>query len=295
MLTEVLTPTAILTNGYQDDSLFLENDPFPYGWRNIKHIAPDGTEEWSKIPLTPEDFFNPQLGDYMPQDQRHAKLGINIHDKLEKHLPSMTVLFDTKILWGIRGLREPFSDVTVIPTVVELKTASFSCKKHKVRPCLIVEIMSPQYAGDDTTKVEIYEQAGVTEYFIINPHFMKEEKPLEIIAYRLVGQKYQPIPQDEAGRWWSETTQVWFTHDTTQRQLVLLDGTTGQPLLTNLEEQSARHAAEAQAHIAEAQIHIAESRAQTAEVRAQAEAQARVQAEMELVQLRAELARLRGQ
>ena len=265
----LVTPVRYPSQRRQPIQLPPTDDPFPYGWRNVKSKHPNGTVTWTKIPLTPDDFLNPQLGDYMPQDHSHARLAVDIQTKLEKYLSDRAmILFDTKLLWGIPGLAEPFPDITVIPAKIDWDTrdSCFDCVKHGVRPCLIIEIMSPQYAGDDTKKVKIYERAGVQEYIIINPHFKKQAKALELIGYRLTGHSYQRIPLDSQHHLLSKTTGVKFTVDTlTKRELILLDGQTNQPLLTNLEEQAART---------------------QAELRAQA-------AELELAQLRAELAQLR--
>jgi len=221
-------------------------DEFPFGWRDVTETLADGTVTRHQIPLTQADFLNPQEGDRMPQDSRHSQLMIALYDMLEKHLdsqPGLVVLADIKMRWGIANLKEPAPDIAVIPSVLD-KTAirgSFDVTKHGTRPCLVIEIMSPNYPGDDTDKVAIYEQAGIEEYIIINPHFEKDSRPLELSGYRLVAGKYQPIIADAKGRLLSQTIGVKFgVSRRNPRQLILIDVHTNQPLLTNKAEKVAR-------------------------------------------------------
>jgi len=252
-------------------------EDYPHGWRRIVETGLNGEKIYHDIALTAEDFLNPQLGDHMPQGPKHAEIAIAIYDRLEKHIktqPNMMVFFDTKMLWHVPGLLEPFPDVTVIPNVKNRETiiGSFDCLEQETRPCLIVEVMSPGYAGDDTKKVKIYERAGVTEYIILNPHVENKKLPMELTGYRLINGRYQPILPDEAGQLLSRTVGVKFGLDSTGRNVILTDVLTGQKLLTNGEEAAARLKAEARAE--------AESIARAnAESLAQAEAVARAQAE----------------
>src|SRR5438034_8039997 len=34
-------------------------DPFRLGWRDVRHVQPDGTETWEQVPLTMEDLLHP--------------------------------------------------------------------------------------------------------------------------------------------------------------------------------------------------------------------------------------------
>jgi hypothetical protein len=161
----------------------------------------------------------------------------------------------------------------------------FNIVEEETRPCLVVEVESPNYPFDDTIKVGIYARAGVQEYIIVKPHF-EEDQSFELIGYRLVQGAYEPIEPDEAGRLYSATTNVWFGLDESERDLVIEDGNTGEQLLDNREEREARLRAEKQA---EAEFRRAEAEAQ----RAEGEAQARRAAEQRAGEAEAELARLR--
>ncbi len=264
-------------------SISIDEPDFSHGCRTIVETDSNGEIIYRDIALTPEDFLNPQLGDHMPQDPEHAKIGIAIYDRLEKHVkeqPNTMVFFDTKMLWRIPGLQEPFPDVSVVPNVRDMENirGSFDCRDQGTRPCLIVEVMSPGYPGDDTKKVKIYQQAGVTEYIILNPHFENKSLPMELTGYRLIGKQYQPILPDAQGRLLSQTVRVKFGVDETKRNLILTHASSGQKLLTNKEEQAARLKAE--------------SRADTESIARNAESIARAQAEARAAMLEARLQEL---
>ncbi|MCP4352532.1 MAG: hypothetical protein GY795_44300 [Desulfobacterales bacterium] len=254
-----------------------EEDEFPHGWRRITETLPDGSVRHHDIPLSPEDFLNPEYGDQMPQGREHARQAIDIYNKIINHYhnnPNADVLFDTKIRWGIPGLKEPFPDIAVVPGVkdAEIIEGSFDAVKYGTGPCLIIEVMSPNYQGDDTDKVEIYEEAGVSEYIILNPHQKDPTVPFELTGYRLVQGEYRDIIPDSEGKLLSETTGIWFSVGSDGRRVILTDASTGEELLSAKEEHQIRLEAE--------------TRAKQAEHRAE-------QAEAELRRLREELARLR--
>lgn len=277
-----------------------EEDEFPHGWRRITEHLPDGSVRCRDIPLSPEDFLNPEYGDQMPQGREHA---IDIYDKINKHFhdnPGVEVLFDTKIRWGIPGLKEPFPDISVILDVtdVEIIEGSFDVVSHGTRPCLIIEVMSPNYQGDDTDKVEIYEQAGIREYIVVNPHQKDRTLPFELTGYRLVRGEYRNIVPDPGGMLLSETVGIRFGTGRTGpggRKLVLTDAATGKELPSAKEGYQALLEAEKRAE-QDAMTRVeAEKRAAEAEKRAEQETMARLEAEAELRRLREELTRLRGE
>jgi Uma2 family endonuclease len=295
--------------------IFLPDDNnFPYGWRQIAEALPDGRIAYRRVPLTPEDFLDPQLGDRMPQGDPHARLSIAIFDMLNNYYldnPHIGVFFDLKMKWGIPGLKEPAPDVSIIPHLrhKKAKRQSFNVNQEKTRPCLVIEVMSPGYDGDDTTKVDIYRQAGIAEYIIINPHSDAENAPFTLQGYRLAGKVYQEIRPDAKGRLLSETTGIYFGLNKNRRRVILTGAATGQRLLTATEEKAARELAELRAaqaievrelaesqvaqevaarQMAESRAAEAESRAAEAEAKAAQEAAARQALEEELAQLRAQ-------
>jgi colicin import membrane protein len=268
-------------------------DKFPYGWRYKKKTLPTGEEIDYEEPLTAADFLDPQLGDCMIQRDKHLRSNINLFTAFDNHYandPSVGVFSDLKMVWGIPGLKEPAPDLAVVPNLKnqdeDTDRPTFDVNKEGTRPCLVVEIMSPGYPGDDTKKVKIYEQARIQEYIIINPHSDKARPFYEIWGYRLKAGQYKLITPDKQGRLLSRTTKVLFSVHDKGRRLRLKDARTGKWLLNAREtdvalltETKARQKAEDRA-LAEAKARIEVEAARIeAEKQAQAEAKARLEAE----------------
>ncbi|MFN8486312.1 MAG: Uma2 family endonuclease [Caldilineaceae bacterium] len=274
-------------NGVTDYAV-TNHDPFPYGWRTMAETLATGETIYHDIPLTQADFLNPQLGDHMVQSDAHFILVVSLYNRFHKRYlnhPTIGVFSDIKMLWGIEDLPEPAPDLAVVPQLSSKHAyhSSFDVRKEQTRPCLIVEVVSPHYPGDDTDKVDIYERVGITEYIIIDPHFNDETAPITLIGYRLVNGVYAEIQPDAQGRLLSETTGVWFGLDASQRTLLLIDAATSAQLFDDEEEYEARLEAEARA-TEEAQRAAAETQ------RANSEAQRAAVAEAEIARLKALLA-----
>jgi Uma2 family endonuclease len=235
------------------------DDPFYYGSRRITETLPDGKTIYRDIPLTQADFLNPQEGDQMVQSDRHFALVKSLHERFHKRYlydATVGVFSDVKMLWGIDDLAEPAPDLAVVPNLRSKDEyhSSFDVRKEGTRPCLIVEVVSPRYPGDETDKVAIYAQAGVREYIILNPHFETHNLPFTLQGYRLVDGHYQPMQPDAQGRLFSETTDVRFAISGSGYSLILTDAATGEQLLNDEEEYEARLVAEARAFAAEAEV-----------------------------------------
>lgn len=224
---------------------------FPFGWRTVAERQPDGSVRYIDLALTQADFLDPQVGDHLVQSDAHLKLMLSLIDRFEQHYlhdPTVGVFGDLKMRWGIPGVKEPAPDLAIVPNLTdkEKPRSSFDVLLEGTRPCLVVEIVSPQYPGDDTTKVDIYTRVGIPEYIIINPHFEKRAGEIELTGYRLVDGRRQQIRPDARGRLFSETTNIWFELDERKRKLHLADARTGKRLLTHAEERERAEAAEAE-------------------------------------------------
>lgn len=135
----------------------------------------DGEMAQVELPLTPGRFLNPRVGDQMFQGQRHFETVVEIHSLLKDHFqadPGVLVTGDMKHFLA-PDLPAPGPDVSVIRGVRvknDARRFSFRVKKEDVRPCLIVEVVSPLdprlRQTDLETKVEVYQEAGVAEYLI---------------------------------------------------------------------------------------------------------------------------------
>jgi Uma2 family endonuclease len=245
--------------------------------------GPNGETEQLVMPLTPELFLNPQVGDQMTQGKRHGDTAREIADLLEhffRSAPDVLITFDLKHLLG-PGLPQPGPDVSVIRGVRDRDAdrESFDVEKEGVRPCLIVEVVSPLSSRirqtDLVDKVDVYRRAGISEYLIADS--TRRDRRFRLLGYRLEGSgpsaRYEPIEPDDQGRVLSETTGLWFQVSPDGDRILLSEEATGQRLLTREEEE----------------ILLA-----AAEERVRVEAKARRVAEEEVVRLRAELDRLRS-
>jgi Uma2 family endonuclease len=234
----------------KEGKIFLsDEEKFPYGWRYKAKTTPDGQTIYHRSPLAITDFLDPQVGDQMIQRRRHAQISIDIYNMLDnRYLNDKTVgvFFDLKVVWDLPNLKEPAPDVMVVPHLKnkEADRSRFDVAQEGTRPSLIVEVMSPHYPGDDTLKVEIYEQAGIAEYIIVNPYTGQNLDECHLSGYRLIESKYQPILPDAQGQLLSETIGVWFGVDEKLWEVILTDAATGERLLTARETQKALKQAE---------------------------------------------------
>lgn len=257
------------------------DDPFRYGsrWRRVR--LPNGEMVEQEIPLTLEDLLDPELGDQVTQSGPHGDWFVRLGYLFQRHYESrddVLVLLDVKMLWGIPGLQRPSPDIAIIRGIRDKKAPrrSFDVRKEGVRPCLIIEIASPDddevRANDYVKKVEIYQRAGIPEYLILDMPTPKTQDRLVLTAYRLgTDGRYRRIEPDAEGRLLSEATGFLFGVESDGKTLWLLDTTIGQSPLDLPEERARRTADEAR--------RAAEERAAVAEV--------------ELARLRAELERLK--
>jgi Uma2 family endonuclease len=273
-----------------------EADPFRYGWRPRLVRLPGGKLEEQRIPLTAADLLDPQLGDeILTQGGPHAPLATDLYDLVKRFFKrddSVLVTFDRKLRWGIPGLVEPSPDVAVIRGVRDrakvARSSTFDVPKEGVRPCLVVEVVSPQYPeirdNDYVAKVKVYERAGILEYVILEPTFTWRDQIL-LTGYRLASEGlYRPIELNDQGRLLSETTGLLFGVDDDGSVLVI-DARTGERLRKPSQIEADEEAAKKRA------ARDAKAR-KAAEKRATQEAEARKAAEAEIVRLRAELARI---
>jgi Uma2 family endonuclease len=259
-----------------------DEDPYPFGWRDVRHTLPDGQKVWKREPLTLYDILHPQIGDFRMQSDSHERFCNYLYNVFTAQVandPTAVVLHDTRVAWDVPGLEPHGPDIAVIFNVREHKDwKTFDVKKEGTRPSVIVEITSPKTRSVDLVdKVDEYEQAGVPYYLLVDAVTRQGEPVRRLRGYQLVGGEYTYLAPDGYGRLWIEPLRLWLG---LQDNEVMCYDEAGQPLANYKEV--VRLAAKA------------EQRAAKAEARATAEAQARQQAEKELEKLRAELDKLRG-
>jgi Uma2 family endonuclease len=264
---------------------------------------PGGRMELVSMPLTPELFLNPQVGDKMFQGKRHLDTARRIAERLEdffRPVPDVLVTIDMKHLFG-PGLDHPGPDISVIRGVRnrDADRESFDVIAEGVRPCLIIEIVSPLSSRirktDLEEKVTLYRRVGIQEYLIVD--CQRRDRRFRLIGYRLGPAGYQPIKADEEGRLLSETTGLWFQVAPDGDHVLMFEHPSGRPLPTREEkataEALARKLAEEKA-ASEVRARKAAEEKAAAEVQARKAAEEKAhEAEDEVRRLRAELDRLR--
>jgi len=138
------------------------------------------------------------------------------------------------VIRGIRNKQEP-RDV-------------FDVVQEGVRPCLILEVVSPKYEevrrNDYVKKKEIYERVGIPEYLIVEPYRIPGSPIRQWTGYRLgFDGRYQRIEPDGEGRLLSETTGLLFGI-AEDGGFQVTDARTGERLLNQSQLAAAREAAE---------------------------------------------------
>jgi Uma2 family endonuclease len=274
--------------------------------------GPDGQVELLELPLTPEYFLDPQLGDKMVQGGKHSRALLSLYELMSRHLRpenGFTVLSDVKHLLG-RGLSAPAPDISVLrwlPEDPDDDLQSYDFREHKIAPCLIIEVVSPSdprvRLKDEVDKVRLYERIGVQEYLLVDPPRKRNGNRYRMKGYRLDGEAhYQPIEPDSHGRLESATTGLAFGPSPDGREIHAFDLAAGERLLGPWELAEAQKASELKAEqatqrrkAAEQATLRAERAARQAEETAKREAKARKAAEHELAHLREEIQRLKKQ
>lgn len=230
---------------------------------------PDGRMELLEIPLTREDYLNPQLGDQWVQGRPHSDTLMDMFARLHhwaRSRPEMLVVSNLQHLLG-RGFPKPSPDLSVIRGArnPDKVLGSYNMVRQGVPPCLIIEVISPADPRirkvDEHDKVDLYQRVGVPEYLLVElPRRMPGR--FGIFGYRLdPSGTYRRIVPDAEGGLLSETTGLWFGITPEGEGVVVRDAATGEPL-PNVDEAmeardreaAAREAAEAKADAAEAEL-----------------------------------------
>src|SRR5438445_697758 len=93
-----------------------EPDPYRYGWRYVRVVAPDGTETFDQVPLTLKDVLFPEVGDFIVQTTRHNSdvqyLGYVFEAQLAGD-PEAVVISDCRVDWNLPGVRPLGPDIAV--------------------------------------------------------------------------------------------------------------------------------------------------------------------------------------
>ncbi len=210
------------------------------GWRSVEVMTADGLVDFIHIPLTEDEFLHPQEGFHLPNSTIHDQIAGTVKDLLTRryaHDPTVGVFRDLIIKWDVDlGDHCPDTFVAFGMRDKQENRTEFTVTLEGTRPALIVEVVSPRYRKTDREiKVLQYAQARVQEYVIFDRRRQRGILLEEVLGYRLVGEAYQPISPDDEGRIFCATVGVWIGLE--DGQVVMVDGATGQRLLTSQELQ----------------------------------------------------------
>lgn len=200
-------------------------------------------------------------------------------DMLDRWFDSddVAVFDDVKMFWGQSGVSDVAPDISIIQGIRGKwrDRASFKVAEEGVRPCLVIEVISPRYREiDEKDKLEIYRRAEIPEYLIIDI----TKTPIELTGHRInASGRYQP---DSGGSFKSEITGLTFSAGTEDLEIVVEDVETGARLLTSSEEATLRQQET--------------SARQTAERRVAEETEIRKELEDQIRRLQATIDRLQG-
>jgi Uma2 family endonuclease len=277
------------------------SDPFQYGWRYVKREVAGGEIVFDEVPLTLEDVLYPEEGDRIMHNVRHNQITRYLTDALAAHFvgnPDVAVHGDVRVSWKDPGMRANGPDVIVAFGVHERRNwSTFPIGRAADRPVLVIEVTSPETRNLDLfRKVEIYAQAQVEYYLIVDVRQRKDSETIRLIGYHLDEDQYLPLLPDARGWYWIEPIGLWLGIE--QGEVYLF--TQANERFFQYEELSVAYAeiqervsdAEQRANEAEQRISDAEQRVSDAEQRARQETATREQAEARIKELEEALRRM---
>lgn len=177
---------------------------FPYGWRYVRKVGPDGKETFDEVPLTLEDVLHPREGDVIPENtlqQRDRDYLFDVLNTRRGRLRRCRIFSDCLINWGVPGMRAHSPDVSAFENVADLERnwGTFPVQDQGADPLLAIELVSPDTRRNDVEiKVEHYHRARVPVYVIVDQK--KEDGPRTLHGYRWTQRRYVPMRPDRQGR-----------------------------------------------------------------------------------------------
>ncbi len=166
-----------------------ENDPFHIGWRYVRRTHPDGIDTYDEVPLSWDDLLYPEEEDKVPEPYRHTRDRADCYLCLKvlcRHDPTIVVLSDHRIDFGVPGLRPLGPDVLVLfGTRQWLRNeGTFDVIRDGGRPVLAIEVASPVTRDHDLFhRPDLYHRAGIEKFFLIDHGPTGSEAP-RLLAYR---------------------------------------------------------------------------------------------------------------
>ena len=115
-----------------------EPDPYRYGWRYVRVVAPDGTETFDQRPLTLKDVLFPEEGDFLVQSDPHDSDRMYLKAVFKAQLRDdrkAVVLSDCRVDWSLPGVRPLGPDIAVFFGVRRrILWSTFDLAAERARP-----------------------------------------------------------------------------------------------------------------------------------------------------------------
>lgn len=201
--------------------------------------------ELLELPLTPELFLDPQLGDKILQGSRHFRAIFSLYELISRHFssePGTYVFSDLKHLIG-PGLG-PAPDISVVRGLAPDRDFESYDLRSEVPPCFVIEVVSPSDARirrtDEVDKVKVYEKVGIEEYLLVDLPRRANGHRFQLKGYRMgPDRRYLPMQPDAQGRFASETTGLAFEISPDGDRIYVFKLKTGERLLADAEQEEA--------------------------------------------------------
>jgi colicin import membrane protein len=190
------------------------DDPFRYGWREVRTVGPDGKEKSQNIPLTEEEILHPQEDDHITQGTDHQRWCFYLSAVLRIRvaaMPGTAVYHDVRTDWEAGDVEPHGPDFVVYGGVEEELTRSLGTIPVETlgwRPLAVFEITSPSTRNNDLNRKRTeYHQAGIPLYVVIDG--LAESTAPDLFALRWTPGGYEQELPNEQGRLWVEPVRIW--------------------------------------------------------------------------------------
>jgi Uma2 family endonuclease len=218
---------------------------------------PNGEVVVEKLPLTLDVLLNPREEDQMTQSKYHERQLGPFADSLARCLErreGVAVFSDMLILWKQLGggARDVAPDVCVVKGVRDREAidTSFDPVAEGTGPCLVFEVVSESTADvkakDEVMNPPLFARMGVEDLVLIYPWRPKQQRRLRLDVKRLsAAGGYRPNRPGPDGWYLLASMGLRIKPADDGVRLLVEDVLSGERLLTSVEEEAARRAAEA--------------------------------------------------
>lgn len=250
-MEQTLTPTGALFSLHSTP----DEDAFYYGRRQVITYSKTAQPSYNYAPLTQADFLNPQADDEFAHGPRHEADLRYLNGVFRYHYqgnPVVVVYSGVKMVWDVEDIAQPAPDLAI---VIGAESGESNLKEFHVqamgqRPRFILEIVAPRFVEADLVeKLQIYAQAGVQEYFIVDSGERMGQPTVHytVTGYRLVKGVYQPIPPESDGRVYSKVNRLWLSPNAANDGVTAISERTGQVIVPDADSLTSAVAARAEA------------------------------------------------